>query len=68
MPAKLAGIGFPPTSVSAKGVLMTNPGHVDPGFIGHLQFTLINMGKDRFTLAQADRIVTLLLFELDGNG
>ena len=34
LPPSIAGIGFPPTEVSAKGILMTNPGHVDPGFAG----------------------------------
>ena len=28
MPGNLAGIGFPPSHVSFKGILMTNPGHI----------------------------------------
>jgi len=42
LPKDIAGIGFPPsTRMSFKGILMTNPGHIDPGYNGHLRFTLI---------------------------
>lgn len=40
-PADVAGFGFPPARVSKRGLLMTNPGHVDPGYSGHLAFTVI---------------------------
>lgn len=64
-PANLAAFGFPLSRVSFKGILMTNPGHVDPGYIGHMRFTIINMSKTPYVLRQGDPIVTLLLFELD---
>lgn len=67
VPANLAGIGFPPSSVSIKGLLMTNPGHVDPGYVGQLHFTVINMGRKPYSLKIGDPICTLLLFELDSN-
>jgi dCTP deaminase len=35
LPATVAAIGFPPSSVSMQGLLMTNPGHVDPGYSGN---------------------------------
>lgn len=63
-PAHIGAIGFPPASVSAQGLLMTNPGHIDPGYDGGLSFTVINMGRQPFRLARGDRIVTLLLFRL----
>ncbi len=66
LPPDLAGIGFPPSSVSFRGLLMTNPGHVDPGYRGPLRFTVINMGKEPYTLKKGDRIVTILLFQLSG--
>jgi hypothetical protein len=44
---------------------MTNPGHVDPGYVGNLTFTVINMGKEPYELRRGDRIVTLLLFKLE---
>ncbi len=31
LPANIAGIGFPPSRLAVKGLLMTNPGHIDPG-------------------------------------
>lgn len=64
-PPNLGAFGFPPSSLSSKGLLMTNPGHVDPGFSGRLRFTVINMAKDELTLTGGARIVTLLLFQLD---
>ncbi len=65
LPRDLAAIGFPPSSVSSKGLLMTNPGHVDPGYKGRMQFTVINMGRELFALKSGDIIVTLLFFRLD---
>jgi len=62
--ADLAAFGFPPTSISNKAVLMTSPGHVDPGYKGRLHFTLINMGRQDFLLRAGDRIVTLLVVRL----
>jgi dCTP deaminase len=65
LPANIAGIGFPPSRVSFKGLLVTNPGHVDPGYEGVMRFTVINMAKEPYHLKTGDRIVRLLLFEMD---
>jgi dCTP deaminase len=65
LPSDVAGFGFPPSGVSFKGLLMTNPGHVDPGYVGVMRFTVINMGKDPYCLQRGGRIVTLLLFRLN---
>ena len=64
LPSDYAGIGFPPSQVSARALLMTNPGHVDPGFRGPLQFTVINMGREDYILQTKALIVTLLIFKL----
>lgn len=65
MPDNLLAIGFPPSkSVSAKGIIMTNPGQVDPGYQGRLRFTVINMGRKDFILREGDVIVSLILMEL----
>jgi dCTP deaminase len=61
-----AGYGFPPAHVSSRALLMTNPGHVDPGYSGQLQCTVINMGREDFTLRSRDLIMTLLIHKLDG--
>jgi len=63
--AEFAGFGFPPARISRQGLLMTNPGHIDPGFDGPLSFTVINMGSKNFTLSRGDVIATLLFFRLN---
>ena len=65
LPPDVAGIGFPPSSVSMKGLLMTNPGHVDPGFEGRMRFTVINIAKAAYDLKSGDLICTLLFFEMN---
>jgi len=65
LPGNIAGIGFPPSRVSFKGILMTNPGHIDPGYAGHMRFTVINMSKVDYVLERQKLIATVLLFELD---
>lgn len=60
----LAGICFPPARLFRKGLMMTNPGHVDPGYSGKLTFTVINLGRSAYQLNWGDPIATLLLFEL----
>ena len=64
LPSTMGAIGFPPTRISDNGILMTNPGHVDPGFNGKLSFTVINMGREPFDLQRDDRIVTLVFFDV----
>lgn len=64
LPSNIAAIGFPPSRVSQQGILMTNPGHIDPGYKGPMHLTVINMGKKEYDLTQGDLIVTVLFFEL----
>jgi dCTP deaminase len=64
LPSDIAAIGFPPSRVSVQGLLMTNPGHVDPGYAGPMRFTVINMGKVDFVLRRGDPIVTVLFIKL----
>lgn len=64
LPPDLAAIGFPPSSVSLEGLLMTNPGHIDPGYIGKLKFTVINMGRQSYKLVSGNPICTVLFFRI----
>lgn len=64
LPSDLAAFGFPPSRVSFRGILMTNPGHVDPGYKGSMRFTLINMGRENYVLRRGDVVVTLLLLQM----
>lgn len=61
---RLAGIAFPPATLSLNGILMTNPGHVDPGYKGPLHITVINMSRTPFPLRTGDRIMRVLFLEL----
>ena len=67
VPRDLGGIGFPPSHVSFQGLLMTNPGHVDPGYVGRMRFTVINMGKSPYRLKKGDVIVTVLFIRVAGS-
>jgi dCTP deaminase len=64
MPHTVAAIGFPPSAVFRDGLMMTNPGHVDPGFKGRLKFNLMNMGKKPIELTTGKPICTLLFFSI----
>lgn len=63
-PNDIAAFGFPPTTISDRAILMTNPGHIDPGFKGRLSFTLINMGREPYLIRKDITIATLLLVKL----
>lgn len=67
MPKKHGGIIFTPNSLSKRGLLMTNPGHIDPGFEGHITVCLVNMGKQQQELKKDDTIATLLVFQLSSD-
>jgi dCTP deaminase len=60
-----AGIAFPAAAVSLNGLLMTNPGYIDPGYVGHLHVTVINMGRQTYVLRRGDSILRCLFFHLD---
>lgn len=63
IPPTHAGIAMPASGPARRGLLMTNPGHVDPGFEGALSFTVINMGREAYQLNQGDTLATMMLFE-----
>lgn len=59
-----AAFAFPASSISIRGLLMTNPGHVDPGYTGPLHVTVINMGKEAFILRKNDRFLRAFIYDL----
>jgi dUTPase len=61
--ARQAAIGFPPSNDSLNGMLMTNPGHIDPGYNGPLHCTVINMAHASLHLEKGARIMRVLIFE-----
>lgn len=66
LPIDIVAVGFPPASVTINGLLMTNPGLVDPGYEGPLHCTVINMGQKAYQLKAGDRIMRLVLYRLSG--
>lgn len=58
---------LPPNSLTKNGIIMTNPGHIDPGYSGKLTVCLINMGRDTVTMEQRSVVATLLLFKLSSS-
>jgi deoxycytidine triphosphate deaminase len=65
LPSGLGGFVFPKNGHFAlKGILITNFGHIDPGFEGHLKFTVINMGRETFDLEAGLQIASVVLFDL----
>lgn len=66
LPSDIGGLMFPKNGdFATRGVLITNFGHVDPGYEGPLRFTVINFGKYEFRLEIGDRISSLTLFKLE---
>jgi dCTP deaminase len=62
---KHAAFVLPVSSISVQGLLMTNPGHVDPGYEGHVHVTVINMGKKPFAIQPKMRFLRAFIYQLD---
>lgn len=67
LPSMIGGIIFPPNSMSKSGVIMTNPGHIDPLFSGYISVYLVNMGKSPVRLKKGSKVATLLLYYINGD-
>lgn len=60
---EISGIVFPKNTLSKNGIIMTNPGHIDPGYNGILTLYLVNMSKEEYILREKDPVARLLLFK-----
>lgn len=60
-----ACVAFPASGVSIKGLLMTNPGYVDPYYEGPLHVTVINFGSEPYPLLENGRLLRAIFFEQD---
>ena len=67
LPARVAGIAFAMNRWSSQGLLVLNPGHIDPGFAGPLSVKALNLRKTPITLRFHNPIFTILFFELAGD-
>lgn len=64
IPKSLIGTVFAINGMSSQGLLILNPGHIDPGFIGPISICAINLSKESFKLSLGQSIFTLVLNEL----
>lgn len=63
--SQIAGIMTPKSSgVAERGILITNTGHVDPGYKGKLKYAVMNMGINEFPLYIGQSITKLMIFKL----
>ncbi|ODA35534.1 dCTP deaminase [Planctopirus hydrillae] len=65
LPNDIGGIAVAPARVSRRGILISDTGHIDPGFKGKIRLTLINFGNSDFLLEKNHTIATVLLFRLN---
>lgn len=65
MPDDVAALAFPLAGRGQKGLLMLNPGHIDPGYKGNVWFSFINLSRETHRLSQGDRISTVLFWSCE---
>ncbi len=66
LPDDVGGLLFARNEESAKGLLVTNPGHVDPGFKGALTVRAVNLRRVAMVIHIGQPIFTLCLCMLPG--
>ena len=62
MPASAGGLVFPSNRMSMQGLLVTNSGHIDPLYSGHIHVTVINMSRQAIILGENDKILRAIFF------
>lgn len=50
--------------LAERGILITNTGHIDPGYSGNLRYAVVNMGNSRFHLRKGDPLVKVMFFRM----
>jgi deoxycytidine triphosphate deaminase len=64
IPLNCIGTVFAINKHSSKGLLILNPGHIDPGFSGHISICAINLSNEIKTMSIGEPIFTLILQKL----
>ena len=64
LPSDIAGTAYAINSMSSEGLLVLNPGHIDPGFRGPLTVRAINMRATSKALNFGTRIFTVIFERL----
>lgn len=65
LPANICGTAFAINAQSSEGLLVLNPGHVDPGFEGPLTVKALNIRQVPLVVQQGDPIFTVIFSKLD---
>ena len=64
LPADVAALSCAPNFISMDGVLILNPGHIDPGYEGPITARLINFRRADYPVIVGEPIVTVLFERL----
>lgn len=64
LPNNIAATAFAMNSQSSRGLLVLNPGHIDPGFEGPLTVKALNLRKVPLALSRVDPIFTVVFERL----
>lgn len=64
IPKDCAGTVFAINKQSSTGLLILNPGHIDPGYSGYLSICAINLSKEIKTISIGESIFTLIIQRL----
>lgn len=64
IPDYLCGTVFPINSKSSSGLLILNPGHIDPGFKGPISICAVNLSEETKYLTIGENIFTIIFDEL----
>ncbi len=66
LPNNICATVFPMNRFSSKGLLILNPGHIDPGFNGPISICAINLSNETIRLKLRDDIFTIIFESLNG--
>ena len=64
LPPDICGTAFPLNSQSSAGLLVLNPGHVDPGFKGPLTVKALNVRRTPMAISRGMEIFTIIFEKL----
>src|SRR5882757_9807847 len=64
LPPGICGTAFPLNSQSSRGLLVLNPGHIDPGFRGPLTVKVLNVRRVPMAVTRGTKIFTVIFERL----
>jgi deoxycytidine triphosphate deaminase len=65
LPHNICATVFPINKQSSRGLLVLNPGHIDPGFQGSLTVKLLNISRESIIVKRSEPIFTIVFSRLD---